>query len=211
LNSQKVKRIKAIEKLGGVKCPGLSFIDGPDCPVHPELLTVDDMNFSHRKSSIRKSWKKSEDQILGMKRPEKVFILLCCMCNERMRHLAKEFGFIKLPKRVISLYLDKNWSLERIANEYGCIYGTVSGFLKRNGVEIRKGSKMGGMYTWGNPAVKEKLLRERRTRWFTPERIKTAEEMLEMYDGGDSLRDVAQWFGTTHHSVRAHLKLIGEL
>jgi hypothetical protein len=209
---QQSKRDRAIERLGGVVCRGLSFIGGPECPVPSNLLTSKDINFSHRKSMPKdRNNIKSENRILRMKNPNKEFILLCCLCNQRMRHLAHEFRSTELPKKVITLYINKHWTLERIAIEYGCCYSTVSKFLKRNGVKIRQGSKTGGLSTWANPITRQKLLKERRTRWLLPERIRMAKIMSGMYDAGDSLRDIAQWFGITHQSIRTHLKLIGEL
>jgi transposase len=210
-------RKRAIEKLGGVKCFGLSFINGPDCPVPSELLKDYDINFAHRAPSGSKFGKspgkrgeKAEYEILKIQNPEKKFILLCCLCNQRMRHLMKEFGYLQLPKRVINLYVDKQWSLEKIAEEYDCAYKTISGFLKRKGIKVRPGNLTGGRVAWKNSSSRKKLLEERRTRWLCSKRIKRAREMTKMHDEGDSFREIAQWFGISKGSVIAHMKLIVE-
>lgn len=210
-------RQKAIEKLGGVKCSGLSFINGPDCPVSPEFLKDYDINFSHRKPSGARRGKgphenkeRAEYKILRMKNPEKIFILLCCLCNQRMRHIMKEYGYLYLPKRVIKLYVDKRWTLEEIAEEYDCGYDTVSDFLKRNAIKVRPGNCAAGEAVWARPSSRKRLLKERRTRWLSDDRIKRAKEMSRMYNEGDSIREVAQSFGTTKGSVMSHLRLIGK-
>lgn len=214
-NYFKNRRLKAINILGGIVCRGLSFINGPDCPVPPSLLTLDDINISHRKSVGNSKGQRRADEVFAMRKPELKFILLCTLCNQRMRHIAKEFRTIKLPKKVISLY-KKSWSLEEIAEEYDCSYQVVSNYLKANNIKIRKGfgglraweSRRGGFSAWAQS--RDVLLKERRTRHNTPERIKLAKQIHKMWDDGDCTREIAQWFGISKGAVLAHLNLVVE-
>ena len=210
-------RREAIERLGGVYCAGLSFIGGPECPVPKELLTIEDINIGHRVGLSGEARQSNGGgggyykRIAHLKNPKKTYINLCVLCNQRMRHLAKEFGFKKLPKKAIDLYENHLWSLQQIAERYDCADSTVSKFLKRSGIKVRLGATWGPKRVWSLPKTRKILQEERRTRWLTPERIKTAKQMSKMYDEGDSLRDVAHWFSVSKGSVRAHLQLIGEL
>jgi predicted transcriptional regulator len=196
-------RRRAVEKLGGLVCRGLSFIGGPDCPVPNDKLNFQDINLSHRKSEPQAP-SHYEYEVLKMKNPESKFILLCSLCNQRMRHLAKEFRRADIPKKAISLYARK-WSLEEIAEEFDCGYPAVSRFLKENGVSIRQGSSWGGRTAWRKQG--KRLLRERRTRYNTPERLLLAKEIHRLYSDGDSMREIAQDLGLTKGAVRAFLSL----
>lgn len=209
-------RRTAIDRLGGIYCAGLSFIGGPECPVPKELLTLDDINIGHRvgmSGEARRIGGGSGSyylKIAEMKQPEKKYINLCTLCNQRMRHLAKEYRYTEIPKRAITLYVKHKWTQEQIAEEYNCCYRSVANFLKRNGVEIKPRGSEGGRLAWGNPLSRKRLSAERRTRYLTPARIGIAKQMSRMFDEGDSFREIAQWFMTTHAVVTAHLKMIGE-
>jgi len=210
-------RKEAVDRLGGIRCAGLSFIGGPNCPVPKKLLILDDINVGHRAglSGDARRYNGGKGgyykKIALMQNPEKTYINLCTLCNQRMRHSSNEFGFINLPKKAIVLYKKHRWTLEEIAENYDCSYPAVSNFLKRSGVKIRKGCSEGGKKAWMNPWSRKNLLEERRKRFMTPVRMKLARRMSVMRDEGDSLREIAQWFSTTHASVQTHLKLIGEL
>src|SRR5277367_1922339 len=133
------RRREAIEKLGGLKCRGLSFIGGPDCPVPPELLIGEDINIGHRKSEEGNRNGRAENQVFKEKNPHDKFILLCTLCNQRMRHLAKEFRFREIPSECTRLY-EAGWTLELLAEKYDCCYSVISKYLKRNGVRVRPGA-----------------------------------------------------------------------
>lgn len=224
--SRSKRRIEAIGLLGGIICKGLSFINGPECPVPSHLLTVEDINVSHRKAVGAKGKKNCPyAEIIDMEDPHTKYIALCSLCNQRMRHVNKEFGRIHLDLRVIDLYVKEKWGLEMIAREYEVHYDTVSKFLKRNGVTIRHGqgkypgmkfhegitgSSLGGIVSWNSPESREKLIKERRKRYYTPKRIKRAKAMAKLYDEGDTIRDIAEWFDTTQVSVVVHMRMIGE-
>jgi len=208
---EELKRKEALNRLGGVVCRGLSFIGGPECPIPPDKLTEKDINIGHRISrGLEGRNRRRYSEILGMDDPNKEFILLCALCNQRMRHLCNEFGWKKLPKEeVMNLYQVKKWTLEQIASKFECNYSTVSRFLKNNGIKLIR--NQGGRNAWHNTNSRAALLKERRERNITPERIKKAKLMFEFWKDGLSLREVAGFFCTTKGSVRAHFELIGEL
>lgn len=204
------KKSQALFKLGGVVCRGLSFIGGPECPVPTNLLKEIDINIGHRKSAGARGRNRHRyREVLRSRNPQKKFILLCTLCNQRMRHLCGEFSFVRLPlNKVIGLYTNKNWTLEEIALQYGCSDITVSNFLKRNNVSIRK--NQGGI-VWSRPKTRKILLHERNQRYITPQRLRVAKQMLELWLDGLSLREVGQFMLTTKNSVRTHLRLLGEI
>jgi hypothetical protein len=144
---------------------------------------------------------------MKMANPHTKFILLCALCNQRMRFVANEFLEADLPNKVATLY-ESGWTIEELAEKYDCVDKTISRFLKKKGVVVRAGSYEGGRLAWLRPESRMKLIAERRSRFLNKKRIKLAKQVTAMYDMGDSLREVAQWFGMSKNSVRCLLGMI---
>lgn len=189
MNYKSKRRLETIERLGGIKCVGLSFIGGPDCPVPPLKLLIQDINVAHTTPK-------------GQAKGNQNVTLLCALCNQRMRVFAHEFEKRILPKRIVAMYL-KGWTLEELAEEFDCSYPTVSNRLKELGMQMRKGSNYGGSRAWIKRGAQ--LLRERQKRFCTAERVEAAKLINKMYDDGDSLREIAQELGISKNTVRSLL------
>jgi AraC-like DNA-binding protein len=202
------KRKAAIEKLGGLTCRGLSFIGGPDCPVPSKNLLIIDLNFGHKKSrggANKRYSRQIASDILRMKNPQKKFILLCTLCNQRMRYIAEEWRIRHIPKRAIKMY-QQGKTLIELAAVFDCSYSTISKFLKKNGIEIRKSD--GGKRAWLYKGTE--LARERATRHTSLQRLKLAREAADMHNDGDSLREIGEWLGMSKNAIMALLNLSQE-